>query len=385
MTGAVSRLLGALCALWMVPVGAQPSAADTAPARASVEQQVDAVRRALVSDGLQRPVRVMSHAWIDGEGRLHESAQFTSDMTVRGVRVSAYLDEQAQAQAQVDVQGAVPSPEAADPQQCQERGPSWRRPAQVQTRVASGWNGAERAMGQALLHDLAAAVRTAPNGAHWAPTEAAWRPTSRYETVLLGAAPRDTDWVLELSLGPSAPPAIEPPSASARAALTRWGVLPAQAPWAMRLALRWSDRRDPQRHHQWAGDVVVRPSAPVSDASQAMAMAREAIHRQMGQWLAELDGILACEPVMAEVDGGDPALTLWLGHSGGVKAGDRVLLMAREQVPQRWLEPGALNTLGVAQVAAVHTDRSSLQWLSGPRPTTPTGWVAVPMRVAPRL
>lgn len=353
--------------------------------QATAEQQVEAVRRALVSQSLQQPLRVTSHAWIDGEGRLHEDAQFSSGMTVRGVRVSTYLDEHREAQAEIDP-GALDKPTLADPATCRAQSPAWRRLALVHTQVAANWPAPQRSLALQLINEVGHGVRAMGRGqSGWQPTEAAWRPSSRYEAALVGPAQRDTDWSLELTLSPAAAPLALPPSTSARHALGLWGIVSTQAPWAMRLELRWSDRRDPQRQRVWSGDVVVRPSAPVADARDALKLSSEVLQGQVKRWLSELDDALACEPVVADVEHKDQQWTLLLGHSSGIRAGDRVVLMDRQRLPERVLEPAALQGMGIAQVASVEAGRAQLQWLGGPRPAASSDWVAVPMRLAPRL
>ena len=155
----------------------------------------------------------------------------------------------------------------------------------------------------------------------------------------------------------------------------------------MRLDLRWMDVQDSRRQRQWSVDVVVRPEGPVLVAGQAMALMREALQRPLKQWLNELEDALACEPVVAAVTGSGDGLALSLGKDSGIQAGDRVLLMDRSQVPERVLEPRALQGMGMAQVVAVDHGQARLQRLTGARPqgNGVNNWVAVPVQVLPRL
>lgn len=392
MTRALPRLAAWVLAAAVAPmVAAQTGLPAVAPATAATpataEQQAEAVRRALLEKTLQGPVRVMSHAWIDEQGRLHENAQFTSDMRVRGVRVGSYLQGEDGPVADIDAQADVGANDQA--QSCREQTGGWRRPTLVRTVVGHGFVAPGQALAQGLLADLSAGLRAARSDkATWTPTEAVWRPSSRYESLLMGLAPRQADWVLELGLSPVLQrPAVLAPTASVRTALKGWGVLPSQEPWLMRLHMRWMDVQDSRRQRQWSVDVVVRPDDTVVVAAEALALAREALQRPLNQWLSELDEALACEPVVAAVDSGSDGLTLLLGKDSGIRSGDRVLLMDRNQVPERVLEPKALQGVAMAQVGTVDQGQARLTWLSGARPqsgTTPN-WVAVPVHVTPRL
>lgn len=380
----------AIAWLWcVVPVCAQtmaPAAPVAVQAPASAEQQADAVRRALLEKTLQGPVKVMSHAWIDEQGRLHENTQYNSGMKVRGVRVNAYLQGEEGPVAHIDVQSEEADTHGKQ-QSCREHAVGWRRPTLVRTAVGQGFVAPEQSMAHALLADLSSDLQRWQTEA-WTPTQPVWRASSRYESLLVGAAPAPAQWVLELGLSPVRQrAATQAPTASVRTAFEGWGVLPSQEPWLMRLDLRWMDVQDSRRQRQWSVDVVVRPESPVLVAGQAMALMREALQRPLKQWLNELEDALACEPVVAAVTGSGDGLALSLGKDSGIQAGDRVLLMDRSQVPERVLEPRALQGMGMAQVVAVDHGQARLQWLTGARPqgNGVNNWVAVPVQVLPRL
>ncbi len=75
------------------------------------DAQLAAIRDALIEKALQGPTRVVSTAWIDDQGRLHEDAQMTNDMRVRGVRVLNYTaNGKAAIKADVDMQAPTSRP-----------------------------------------------------------------------------------------------------------------------------------------------------------------------------------------------------------------------------------------------------------------------------------
>jgi hypothetical protein len=117
-------------------IGAQ---AQTAPADA--ERQLQAIRDALIEKTLSAPVRVQSFGWIDAEGRLHESTQFTSDTQVRGVRVQAYVEDPAATAAAEAVRVHVDTSvlpaglgrqAEVDPQRCMATSRRWRQALHVE-------------------------------------------------------------------------------------------------------------------------------------------------------------------------------------------------------------------------------------------------------------
>jgi hypothetical protein len=371
---------GLALAVWAAGAGAQTAAVARPEPTRSAEQQAEAVRRALLNESLSQPLRVVSTAWIDEQGRLHENAQFTSDMRVRGVRVSSYLQagEEAEAQVQVDTGAAS----VAD---CGATAAAWRRPAQVAVRLGEAFAPGDRALASALAAELGAVLRTQVPQQAWLARDASWQPATRYQTFLLGPGAPPEPWTVELSLSPVHQVGAAPePSASARVALQRWGVLPQQAAWTVRLQLRWVDRQQAARSQVWHEDVAVQSARPLADAHAAVALARQQLHAALRRGTAALERILNCEPVVVSLAPGEGGFQLPLGAEHGVRAGDRVVMMDRAQLPERVLEPQALQSLGIAEVRTVDAHSARLQWLAGPPPAAARDWVALPVQAASR-
>lgn len=356
---------------------AQPTPAQRADAAQSADQQVEAVRRALLKESLNQPLRVLSTAWIDEQGRLHENAQFSTDMRVRGVRVATYLTEEDESEAQVQVDIGA----ASAPADCGATPAAWRRSAQVSTRTSDAFVAGDRALASALAVELGAVLRTQVASGAWVPREASWQPASRYQAFLSGPGQPPEPWAVELSLSPVHPPSgpAQPP-ASPRQAMQRWGVLAEQAGWAVRLELRWVDRQHPDRSHTWREDVVVRSERPTLEAHVAVAMARQHLHAALGRGAAALERALNCDPVVVSLEAAEGGWRLPLGGDHGVRAGDRVVVMDRAQLPERVLEPQALQSLGMAEVRSVDAHSARLQWLAGAPVASARDWVAVPMQ-----
>ena len=80
------------------------SRAARSPTAKQHEAQLGAIRQAILQATMDRPTRVLSSAWIDDKGALHESAHFQSEAQVRGVRVLSYLQDEQDAAPQVSAE-----------------------------------------------------------------------------------------------------------------------------------------------------------------------------------------------------------------------------------------------------------------------------------------
>lgn len=328
------------------------SQAQTAPAPAKAgaaadpEQHLKAIRDALVESTLAAPMRVQSFGWIDSEGRLHESTQFTSDARVRGVRVQSYLEDPAAARVKVDMDvlptGLVRQAEA-DPQRCLDAQRRWRQALHVEVSTA-----ADLPLGaKGLLLPLAVGARTAfleaaRDSRRWVAQARPAQPASAYEQALAG---RDTDrseWLARIEIG-----------GRVSAPMARIELAPL--------------------HERGAGRRVVHTPLPGPGSHpQALALA-------MADAVADLERQMACEPVWFTVAGNGDQLRLREGAPHGLQPGDRLLLVERQYLPGRLLEPGAARALALVQVGTPSPAGTPLRWLAGPRPSQEGDWVALPL------
>jgi hypothetical protein len=100
----------------------------------------------------------------------------------------------------------------------------------------------------------------------------------------------------------------------------------------------------------------------------------------VARWQQKLDGDFGCRPqsfnVMQETKQG------WVINAGqiaGLSVGDQLLMMNREQLPARILEPDSGEHLALVQVVAVSNDRAVVRKLAGPASVGKSGdWVATP-------
>ena len=141
-----TALLASLCcasAVWSQP--RTPVAAH--------EQQLQAIRQALLEATLETPTQVISSAWVDSQGALHESHEFHSQAEVRGVRVLSYLNDGEEPKARVSAE-VLPwnwrqRPSAQN--DCPAPPRTWRLPMAVVSRLDGVFSGQQKATAQALL------------------------------------------------------------------------------------------------------------------------------------------------------------------------------------------------------------------------------------------
>ncbi len=322
------------------PAAAAAPAAPPGPSAvelAAHERDLQAIRNALVETAVAAPVRVQSFDWIDSQGRLHEESQFTSDARVRGVRVQAYLDDPnapppPAPQVMVDAEAlptGVGRRAASDPAQCLARNGRWRQGLQVDVVAADGPGGqllpeAAR-IAQTLVPQLTAAGR---ESRRWVVTPRPYQPATSYERALLGREADTADWLARIVL------------------LTRGsGQIEAE------LHLM------PQGHAGTARKLVL-PLPPLQASSVTWA-------QRMAEWVGALDQATACDPLWFAVRGDGGQLRLREGGAHGLQVGDRLLLVQRQHLAGRLLEPGAVRSMALLEV---ESGGGALRWLAGPRP-----------------
>lgn len=354
--------------------------------QAQNEAQLAAIRQAILDATLERPTRVISSAWVDDKGALHESAHFHSEAQVRGVRVLSYMqDDEPQTQVSAEVLPWGWKPAGAD-STCAAPPRPWRLPLQVQTVAPEGFSGPQQFASQTLLglaqqswsqHMQSSQRWRAHTQPGWS-GEAGPNPLGNaYISALTGQTQAHSGWTAELSLLPHAP-----------AAKTTWAdrlsLTPAEPLWHWTLSLRLGQRHSPSAplSVDWQTTQVLSVS-PMQMAHNPSAWAQRMqgqLQAQLQAWVAQLDRHTACEPIQFHVRRqGAQQLELQAGADSGLRPGDRVLLMHPGQVPSRMLEAGAAQHLALAEVVSVGPRSTSLQALAGPALTSPGPWLALPL------
>ncbi|WP_416545057.1 hypothetical protein ACHEXK_08095 [Limnohabitans sp. DCL3] len=345
------------------------------------EAQLGAIRQAILQATMDRPTRVLSSAWIDDKGALHESAHFQSEAEVRGVRVLSYVQDEQDTPPQVSAEVLPWGWRAAQTKATECKAPPrpWRLPLVLQTRVEPGFTGPQQFASQSLMQVVDQSwTQQMQASQRWRAQYNSAPPANAYLRALTGPSESPTGWTAELVLKPHAPE----PELSARQV---WQDLRKNEPdWRWTLSFTLGERHASQGpiEPRWQIEQVI-TIAP-QDASQHPSAwvhrLKEQLQQQMHTWVAQLDKRSACEPIQFHVRR-TPAnqLTLQAGVESGLRPGDRVLLINPSHVPSQMLEPGATQHLALAQVVNVGRDRTELQQLAGPALADQGHWMALPL------
>ena len=349
------------------------------------DAQLAAIRQAILDATLDRPTRVISSAWVDDKGALHESAHFHSEAQVRGVRVLSYVQgDEPVTEVSAEVLPWGWKPVGAD-QSCKAPPRPWRLPLGVQLVMPEGFSGPQLFASQTLLglaqeawgQNMQASQRWRTHSV----AQAAPHSDNAYMRALTGQTEERSGWMAEISLQPHAP-------AEARSWTTRVGqslnLSENAPPWRWTLSVRLGQKLSPTSRlvPQWQIEQIV-SIAPVALAQSPTAWAQQMqglLQERMRQWVAQLDKQTECEPVQFHVRRqGTPSLQLQAGFDSGLRPGDRVLLMDPAHVPARMLEPGVAQHLALAQVVKVGAHSTELQQLAGPALASHGAWMALPL------
>ncbi|MFD0668472.1 hypothetical protein ACT80S_12185 [Ramlibacter sp. MAHUQ-53] len=335
----------AACCLAAACAAQAAQATDLAPP-ADPERHLQAIRQALVDSLTSAPVRVQTFGWIDTEGRLHESTQFSADTRVRGVRLPAHVaDPAAEAAAAAAAKARVePAPlpaglgplAASDPDRCLAAQGRWRQGLHLEVAAPGHHPQAQRLAGRVERAFLAAARESR----RWLAQPRPYQGATAYERALLGRDLDRTEWLARVELA----------EAGAEAPQLRVALLPL---------------REPARARH------LRVSLEAADAAT--------LEAAMAELVAALDREAACEPLGFAVTAQGGALRLREGAAHGLQEGDRLLLVERQHLPGRLLEPGAVRSLAIVQVERAAAAGTPLRWVAGPRPQAPGDWVALPL------
>ena len=349
------------------------------------DAQLAAIRQAILDATLDRPTRVISSAWVDDKGALHESAHFHSEAQVRGVRVLSYVQsDEPVTEVSAEVLPWGWKPVGAD-QSCKAPPRPWRLPLGVQLVMPEGFSGPQQFASQTLL-DLAQQAwgQNMQVSQRWrthSVAQAAPQSQNAYMRALTGQTEERSGWMAEIALQPHAPSVM--PSWTERVG-QRLNSGESTAPWRWTLSVRLGQKLNPSSRlvPQWQIEQIVSidpmalSNSPTAWAQQMQGLLQE----RMRQWVTQLDKQTECEPVQFHVRRqGTPSLQLQAGFDSGLRPGDRVLLMDPTHVPSRMLEPGLAQHLALAQVVKVGPHQTELQQLAGPTLASHGAWMALPL------
>lgn len=378
-------------------VAAQVAARPSEPAKVSRapapvpsglthEQQLQAIRQALLEATMDQPMQVFSSAWIDESGTLREAHEFHTQAQVRGVRVLSYVsDGQPEPQARVSAEVLPWSWRTQGRQnaqgQCEPPPRPWRAPLSMTTTLASGLPGDQQAGGLALLQAVRRGLDTLVSQSdRWVATD--WTPPvgNSYTRALLSPVQQErSGWAADITLLPG------PPGRS-HALLPRYSEINGPlyfppSPWQWVVRVRLAPLQG-GADSGWEQEFVIRVDAEKANAhpAQAFEAVERTLMRHMAQWMAQVQNALRCEPIQFDVRRGHGAsLTLLAGAGSGLRPGDRVLVIQPGWVPSRLLDPRSLEHLALAEVVRVSSGQSELRQLAGPALASQGQWLALPL------
>jgi len=358
--------------------------ADTAVAKSTKptvnahEAQLSAIRQAILEATLDRPTRVLSSAWVDEKGALHESAHFHSEAQVRGVRVLSYIQDDApQTRVSAEVLPWGWKPTGTD-KTCAAPPRAWRLPLVVHVHSPEGFSGTQNFATHTLLQQAhGALMHNMQNSQRWRTHSVTASEDSTYQRALMGHEEIPSGWTAEISLQPHS-------DARPASKALPFGFGQAEPTWQWTLTLTLGHRPQPNDRVEpkWQIEqiIAVSPSAMVNNPSAWARQMQAQLQQGMRHWVAQLDKRTECEPVQFHVRRqGNNALQLQAGQGSGLRPGDRVLLMSPSHVPSRMLEAGAAQHLALAEVVQVGQHRTELQQLAGPALASQGPWMALPL------
>lgn len=356
-----------LVALAVLTAGSAWAQAVPTRSPGTPDEQLQAIRLALVQAVSQAPMQVYNTAWVDDKGALHESTQFHSQAKVRGVRVMAYTAQgQAAPQLRAATVNEAPTHWATvkgDVQTCLKSAGRWRMPVDMVVSLDPSLKGRDTHVGTWLAQESAHWWRQQSGHSqrwHWDQAEVRSfntdAPATPYMRAVLGSqSQRQTPWRLQLVLGTDG---LRVPG------------------WRLDVSFGRTDGSSPV----WQSRVHLPASTNEGRSQQFVGMKTlEVLRHTLSEVRAEVDARGACEPSQFDVAPSAQGWVMPVGTASGFRAGDRVLVMDRDRLPQRLVEPGALGQLAMAEVVQVHKDRVELKQIAGPAMPSQGHWVALPI------
>jgi hypothetical protein len=337
-----------------------------------------AIKEILVAEAQQAESQVINTAWLDSEGKLHESTLVQSGMRVRGIQVKTYLDAIEKPRVEIaldEKQGTLPA--------CFGKDDHLSRTVQLLPASISGRfdvdhhrlvsDGVNYVTGQ-----MSEYLESSPN---WHLKSA--RPSlDNYTRLYTGITDSVVQYVMNIHVTNGIPPNDQKPQE-----------IPGSDPVSQFLNGRPSAFSESwirmEVELRQVGDQVVvwRDTSdfrvPVRAVSYSdIALPKSlllAIHSKTDEWTQMLSQYAECEPVHFQVAAfGGAKVSIDGGSDSGLKPGDRMLLIDKNKIPSRVLEPGALAELSLVQVISVRPDSAIIKYTAGAPLAEAAGKVALP-------
>ena len=383
-----TRLFSLLLALPLAGAVTTARAADSL-LPAEPKKRLEALQHALVSAAMEGQTRVRNAAWVDDSGKLHENTRITSDMKVRNMRVLNYLTVEEGVSAAIIAEGKGVTP---DEEVCRANQQRYRREATLDIALRIATSGADQALWQTFLQQVQSRFAAQANASHkWALSSTPSMPATNYERQLVGYVPQVAPYQLLIEVLPAGALGIEPVRPAMNREQRNAEMLKAAKDYLfdepkkfapMPFVLRLSVVERLNQRLLWQDAVpLFFPERKIAHNAQPLPTGLlTELDKVVARWHSRLDGDFGCRPqtfnVMQEAKQG------WVingGQVAGLAVGDQLLMMNRDQVPARILEPDSGEHLALVEVVSVSAGRAVVRKLAGASGVAKSGdWVATP-------
>ena len=336
------------------------------------------IKEQLVVSAQAAETNVVNTSWLDGEGQLHESTLIRSKVRVRGVQVKRYLEEMNRPKVEISLDekmGVLP--------ECFMEDDHLTRtvvfePSQLNGRFDVDQFGVVKQIGDFSEQQL---KKQLANSSFWSVVDisAALNP---YLRVVTGVVPTVAQYGLTIVISPGTAilghkperiPGSDPVSAYFKGTPSWFDEAWVRISVALRNendgSLVWSDQkhvRIPARRVEYSNELLA------NDLRLVIASLTES-------WSSALNQYARCEPIHFNVTRRpDESYQIDGGRASGINVNDSLLLVDRENVPKRALDPGALSDLTLWKVIYLEENSASIELAAGPELKEIGGKVALP-------
>lgn len=323
------------------------------------DERLEAIRSSLIQAALDGPTEVKSTSWIDESGSLKESSSFTSGMQVRGVRVLSYgRDEDGQNRAKLSADGKNNlSTPACTKSTFADKMAVWHHMT-VDFGLASNMNGRERFNANQIIQDLRRNILMSGNQSRLVHFGDMTLPATRYEQVLVGKGEEYIPWRVKVNLSVSSDSLPSAPTYLARFEVSERTLPEVFMAYEQKISLDSNPL-----------DSTPRPLSPV---------VMEEVQVISDGFIKALETKVACAPPQFQVlKMQSDTYRINGGAVSGLRVGDRLVVADKDKIPNRVLEPAALDKMAMTQVTSVSGYYADLKQIAGPKLTGSAQWVAI--------
>ena len=386
-----------MSAMRILPLLLSASLASIALCASAAEQslpteprkRLEALQHSLIDAAMASRTQVRTAAWVDNTGQLHENTRITSDMKVRSVRMLPYAQHEAN---NTTLFVADTGNGVANEEVCRGVEQRYRREATLDVGMRITANGTERADWNKFLSQARSRfVAQAGVSRKWLISAAAVLPDNTYDRLLTGATPDQMPYQMMIEVLSPGALGVEPVrpararSVSHEAAQSIQNFFKEEPPAKRRpipFVMRLSIVERSSQNVIWQDIApLFYPETEISTNSHPLPPGLlSELDLVLHRWHDKIDKVFSCKPLQFNVL--QEAAGTWVingGQSAGVSVGDQMLLLNREFLPARILEPDSGQHMALVEVVSVKNGLAKVKKLAGPKDMSKAGdWVATP-------